>query len=385
MANVDFTQYAYYPALQCSVEEHLAYDHLSDDDKDAIIPIFELSQRGTENNLDSGIKAIKQSAGIRPFLLDLCKDLAPAPYVSKKMKESGEHKAKIEELKAAQEQYNSLLAELLDPSDGFGEWRQLAAQFENCIPVIQYRDAKAEHRHILRQGAQLSRDGSDLAIRITEEAGEEIINSVAQLIAILDDDAQLLVIIDCGQGRQRQTERAKYARQIANSIGKEIDLSQLGQVEFVCMSSTFKEPGKEGLFDYPGYDWDILEGASEAYTMMFGDYGAHFRRKRTTTYVPSDWKPMVVFPLDRGWIMYRHENTKDEQGWIIASKAIKSHESYSPLKGTWGQTILDRGAKGDIEGIGLPRFWRAAKSNMHMHRQIQYTPEIIAELIEGVE
>jgi hypothetical protein len=41
---IEFNQYQYYPCLQCSEPEHIGCRELSDEDKDAILPIIELSQ-----------------------------------------------------------------------------------------------------------------------------------------------------------------------------------------------------------------------------------------------------------------------------------------------------------------------------------------------------
>lgn len=84
MPTVDFRQFSYYPCIQCSEPEQIAYRELSDEDKDAILPIVELSQIKNEASFDSTIDAVRTLFGERPFILDLSKDAAPEAYVPKK-------------------------------------------------------------------------------------------------------------------------------------------------------------------------------------------------------------------------------------------------------------------------------------------------------------
>lgn len=77
----EFSQYQYYPCLQCSEPEHIGYRELSDEDKDAILPIIELSQTKNEASFGDTIQAVKGLLASRPFILDLSKDRAPTAFV----------------------------------------------------------------------------------------------------------------------------------------------------------------------------------------------------------------------------------------------------------------------------------------------------------------
>lgn len=379
MTPVNFQQYLYYPALQCGFSEHLAYQKLSNEDKDAILPIFELSQRGFDADLNTGISVIKESAGDRPFLLDLCKDAAPAPFISKTKEPSKEDEERIAKQRKAQKAYNGILANLLKSDDGFANWRELAGKFPSGIPVLQFRDAAVEQFAILRQGALFLKSLSNIAIRVTEESGPAAAAAIIQLIAILDEGDELLVILDCGQGRQRKSEREEFAQKTASDILAGIDIQQASQVSFACLSNTFTNPNKTGLYDYPGFEWEIWEEASQHNPMLFGDYGATHRLKRSNTYMPSDWIASVVYPQDEGWVVYRHENARDADGWIKGAKEVVAHEPHQALD-AWGYEMLANAAKGRIEGVDSARFWHAAKINMHIHRQIGYAAGNLAGL-----
>ena len=58
MPAVDFRQFRYYPCFQCSEPEQIAYRELSEEDKDAILPIVELSQIKYEASFQSTIDAV---------------------------------------------------------------------------------------------------------------------------------------------------------------------------------------------------------------------------------------------------------------------------------------------------------------------------------------
>lgn len=382
MPVIDFAQFAYYPDLLCSYGEHEGYNHLNDEDKDSIIPIFELSQRSHEPNLNGSIELIRRTSNGRPFILDLCKNPAPPPFVSNNPQTQAEMRDRIEEQRAAQEEYNSELAQLLDPSNGFSAWRQLVNEFPASVPVLQYTDANRESLDLLRQAALLARDDRSLAIRITQESDPVIYSTVAQIISILDSPDRLLLIIDCGQGRLRRAEREDFVRRAISSITRDFDVAQRSAIRGVCLSSSFPNLNNDGLRHYAGYDWEIWDEVRGVFPFMFGDYAATYRKRSSSTYIPGDWRSTVVYPLDEGWLAYRHLDANDRSGWTSGAAETMEHDLYEPTEiPCWGADMLERAAEGDTEGVESARFWYAAKVNMHIHRQIQ----VAAANIFGIE
>lgn len=370
MPIVNFSQYPYYPALRCSTGEHMGYRNLSAQDKGRILPVFELSQRGNANNFNSSVAYIQETIGARAFIFDLCHDPAPAPY------DSGDEQRVAQE-RAIQEAYNRDLSRLLDPTDGFAAWRRMVANFPNAIPVIQFTEAAGQARQILRQASLLSRAGS-IAVRITQSADESIGDTISQIISIIDSPDQLLIIIDCGQGRQLLRQRAEFARNTIERIVGGLELSQVPLVRAVCMSNTFTKPGP-GLTYYRNDDWRLWRVASESFPFLYGDYAAMHRFRRTTTFTPSDYLPTVVYPLDEAWLVYRHESANDDTGWVTGSAQIMAHERYRPVPDTWGVQLIERAAGGNIDDVRWSRFWHAAKVNIHIRRQIDVAAAAVAE------
>lgn len=374
MSRIDFSQFYYFPCLQCSDAEQIGYSELSDDDKDSILPVIELSQTRYETSFDDTLSAAVSMVGDKPFMLDLSKDRAPPAFVPKKNPEA----AKIEKLQAAQDAYNKVLAGLLNPDNGFGNWRELASSFPNCVPVLQFSDPEKQAKDILRQAAQFSKSGFEhIAIRITQESKEDIFPVCGQIGAILDSAAQIFFIIDCGQGRQRVAERAEFAKKAIARIMEEMGPSQSMDVSAVCVSDGYTTPpeGAPKLYESPS--WQLWAQASETFPFLFGDYGAHYRHKKANTFIPPDWRAQVIYPLQEAWLVYKHPDAQDTQGWIEGAKAILANEKYDGANACWGSEIVDRAAKGDIAGVSSARFWHGAKINMHIHRQIRYAEEVM--------
>ncbi|MBC2861589.1 hypothetical protein [Stappia sp. 28M-7] len=368
---IDFTSYYYFPCLQLSENEQIGYEKLSDEDKNSIIPIFELSQIKNESSFEDSVKSISDMIEGRPFIFDLSKDRAPPAYVAK----NNPDEAKIVKTQAAQDNYNKILTSLLSPENGFAEWRGLVQKFPNSIPVLQFTDPIAQTNQILRQAALLSRDGySYLSIRITEETNTGIFPVIGQIISILDSASQLLLIIDCGQGRQRIAERAEFAKLAIARIQEELEPSQALLLTAVCLHDSYTSP-PDGLPKiYESHSWDLWSQASEKFPFLFGDYGANYRHKKTSTFMPGEWKAQVVYPMQESWLVYKHPDAQDVQGWINGSQAILKDPNCDKNNQCWGSELLERARQNDIEGVASARFWHGAKINMHIHRQIRYAP-----------
>jgi hypothetical protein len=374
MSGVDFSQYYYVPCIQCSEAEQIGYGELSDQDKDAILPIVELSQVRYETPFSDAVAAVSGMVGNRPFILDLSKDRAPPAFVAKANPDHG----KIKKLQDAQDGYNKALTDLLSPLDGFSSWRALASKFPNSIPVIQFTEPETQSKNILRQASLLSKAGFEkMAIRITQETSESIYPIIGQIIAVLESAAQLLVVIDCGQGRQRIAERAEFAKVAVARVVEEIEPAQAPYLSAVCLCDSYTNPPDGTPKLYESLSWELWSQAGEKFAFLFGDYGTHHRLKKTNTYMPGEWRAQVVYPMDKKWLVYRHPNAQDAQGWIDGSNAVLKDPNCDKQNDCWGSDLVNQAAGGNIDAVSSARFWHGAKINMHIHRQIRYAQEVM--------
>jgi hypothetical protein len=91
-------------------------------------------------------------------------------------------------------------------------------------------------------------------------------------------------------------------------------------------------------------------------------------------FVPGDWRATVIYPLNDKWVIYRDPNLKDQQGWIKGSGEVLSAAGDDKTK-CWGSSIVEKASGGKLDDYKSPRFWYAAKVNMHLHRQISASPD----------
>lgn len=377
MPNVDFSRFAYYPALQCTVGEHLGYAQLSNDDKDALLPIMEISQRSyDQESLVESIEDIRSTVGDSPFLLDLCKELAPPPYIPKDKSSIGTaEQAKIDRQIKTQQKYNTELSRLLKATNGFEAWRNLTATFPNCVPVLQFSNAIKEVKNLLQEAEFFAANGA-MAIRLTSSVDEKVWEIVNQIFDILKDPRKLLVIIDCAQARSKIEERSEFVRQAVINIQAKMKMPKRESLRVVCMGNSFPaSPNHSGIKTVGNLDWDIWSGAGD-FPLFFGDYAATYRLQKKDTFVPGDWRATVVYPLDRSWHIYRHPNAQDTNGWIEGSKSILNLLSGAMLPIAWGAQVIERAANDNIDGLSSSRYWHAAKVNLHLHRQIRFAKEM---------
>jgi hypothetical protein len=371
MPQVDFSQFHYYPALQCSDGEHIGYQNLPNDDKDRLVPIFELSQRSKALDLQPSIDLIRATTKHRPFIFDLCREPLPAPTLPKNPKDPDAALERFQVAVKIQTAYNAALAKFLDPSDGFGYWRSVVRTFENAVPTIQFKDAASHSRQILRQAALLSRDGNSIAIRVTQKDDPHIFSIIAQIISILESPDRLLIIIDAGYARQNVSKGASFALNSIAQILNSIDLLEAPLLRAVCMSSSFPKTDHDGILEIDNRDWALWKEAREAFPFMFGDYGATYRHRRTA-FTPFDWRAVVVLPFEEAWLAYRYANAKDKKGWVVGAQEVKNDARFLKAPKIWGVGVIQQASINDITDIDSPKAWYGAKVNIHLHQQINF-------------
>lgn len=369
MPNIDFSAFNYYPSLLSNTAEHLGYRRLSKGDKNNLLPIFELSHRRNASDFGAAIDLIQESAGQRPFILDLEKTQAPPPYISKKPKDPKQDKVRFEKELQAQQNYNAALKELLKPDDGFLNWRSLSAKFPTAAIALQFTNATSQGKHVLQQATELLEDGKSLVIRIgLDSTGDQAL--AAKLISHIPDPSLLLIVVDCQQGRTHLPKRASFAQAAIQNILSNIEAKKRSKIRAVCMSNSFMKPGHEGLRDYANLDRKLFSKAKEVFPFVFGDYSSMHRFHPRNNYMPPDWLASVALPTNDSWLLYRHKNLNDKEGWIKGAEKILQHAHFKSAPDVWGTDLIREAAKGNIEGVDSARFWSAARVNIHLHRQI---------------
>lgn len=368
MPQVDFSQFPYYPSLQCENGEHLGYRNLSDDDKEAIVPIFELSRRSRAPNLNGSLDFVRTSVERRPFVLGLSHNPAPPPHIPRRDLTEADRR-RIEQETQSQREYNATISQLLDPQNGFGNWRAYVAQIPNAIPLIQYTNAATQARDILRQAALLSRGGNSIAISVRQENAEALLPTLLQIYSVLDSPDAMLLIVDCEQGRQFIGQRAMFARDFIRHLVGSLPPSDVPMVRAVCMSSSFSHPSHEGLRLTRNFDLRLWNEARTSFPFYRGDYAGMVRRP-PSSFIPDEFRATVVYATDDGWLVYRDPETSRSAGWIDGALEVTTSGLFPPEPNTWGTQMIRRAARGDLQDLDSPVYWYAVKVNIHIHRHI---------------
>lgn len=372
MTTVTFGNYEYVPVLASTEVERLAYEHLRDDTRAGILPLFELTRHRGAESLQGSIELVQDTVEL-PFLLDVDKRYAPPPYQATNPSNPAAEQLRVARETQENDTYNSYLASLLSPNNGFGNWRNVCGMFPNAVPVLQFTNPINQENAILRQAALLSLRGNSIALRIGQVQHETLLTVATRILATLPLSGQLLLIFDCGQGRRGAAEKALWVLDCLASISSRLEPEQTMGLSVVCMSNSYPQMNHNGLRVVPNCDRQIWGSAYEQFPFLFGDYAASPRALSLSAFLPRTFRATVVHSQNDQWLVHRHENSDDPQGWVIGSEVILGHHAFDPID-SWTDNAIQNAAGGDLAGMNTPRPWHAARIAGHIDRQFRYQP-----------
>jgi hypothetical protein len=376
MPAIDFSQFSYFPALLAGDVEKQAFDELSKLSLGVTLPIFELTRYRFEGDFGHSTELLQGIPNDRPYLLDLDKRVAPPPYQSQMPSDPAADALRIKQQTATQLQFNTELSNLLRSTNGFENWRNLAASFPEAVPVLQFTNPASQQLNIIRQASLLAQGGRSIAIRIRGYMSEITCSIAAQILSVLPSSSQLLLVFDAGQGRKDPEARGKWIADSLDSILSQVDIQQHAGLVAVAMSNSFNAPNHNGMREVTNRDWEVWNSASETFSFRFGDYGGSPRTNDLSSFVPRSYRATVVYTDDEIWLINRHENADDPAGWVLGSQIISKHEQYAPIE-CWANDIIREVAEKSALGEHTtPRTWHAVRVNGHMERQAKYSQEM---------
>lgn len=368
MPKIDFAEFSYYPSLRSTDGEHIGYRNLPNKDKDHLLPIFEISQHTDDVDFNNAIQLISTSAGKRPFILDFCREGMPQPTLPKQSKDPKAAKDLFDKAVVAHAQYMAARQSVLNPADGYANWRSIVADFPNAVPTIIFDKPSPQ---VLRQAVKLSSKYECLAIRITPTDDQKILSIVPQIAAVLDSPDQLLIIFDAGYSRT-SNKGVDFAVNGITQISSELDM-QGDLLRAVFMSSSFPHLQHVGLMTIENQDWAAWWEATQHFPFMFGDYAAMYRHKLRAV-KPHGWRASVVLPLPLSWLAYRDSNSQDRDGWADGVEKIATNDYFKGAPDIWGTHAIKKAQGGNFDGLEWPRDWHGVKVNIHIHQQLEFAP-----------
>lgn len=367
-----FSNFPYLPAFENSRSSHIAYERLTDEQKQLVLPLFEIGQRGKGESLEDAIEQVRDVVPSLPYLLDVSNFSAPQVYI--KSNPTDEEIVQLNQLQAQQDQFNHDKSDLLVPDNGFENWRATLDSFPNAIPCLAHTDLEANSNSIIRQAAMFGADGfSRVALRVdlTGPVPMNGLRVVGNLIAMMGSPANLLIILDCGTGRIKISERLGKAVECIRAIERSVELDERPQLNFIVFAESFGNPQKKGLFVQDDKFYGCLDDVRSSGFVGQGDYASLTPRQSSTTFVPGDWVARCVFPVEGEWLVYRSPNTKDSSGWVTGAQLIVEHDNYVQLADCWGNNIFINASNGDISEADRSGIWYAARANKHVVNQLE--------------
>lgn len=295
----------YVPIIKSTQSELNGIEHLDDDTKSGILPVFELTKsRKTrlvpEGDIYRSYEKITEIYADRPFILDLTghEDLA-----------------------------NSQIENFFDDAGGYDNWCSFIEELDNknVYPAIQIvADEPDRLGEVTTQVRRLSKISKKLVLRIGifDFDGNEISQFLEYILKAIDK-SKLILILDAGYIKPMQSET------FADEIVKQFNIiKQKFSIEKpVITSSSF--PRTVVMSGYGGDDYGIfpLEEVNLHRKLatrladtrwVYSDYGSiHPMRYQTRG---GSWVPRVDFPLEEQLYYYRYR--RNDGGYIKAAAAV---------------------------------------------------------------
>lgn len=369
-------KYYYFPVLKTRSSEIRAYDLLSDEIKDIVLPIIELtgalgytypSNHKNENlrkfrrkgDINKKINKILEFVGTRKFILDITDDKTLM--------------------------YDGLSSNggLLDPENGYSNWLTFLLKDESfkklVIPTIQldtnFRD------DVESQIQSLAGEFSIISIKLPTLIGLENIESLVSWILRFIDPGRLILILDFGYIKAL----APFEELIKTDYVNPKSLSKIKGI--ISVSSSFPRFVNEVSKPIKIEEYNIfnlLKSSLRLSNIYMGDYASLHPQKYEMggggwipriDYIVRD--PQTGFPLYYDYVRGKSRNTSSE--YIELAKAVKSEHNYREIPGVVGDDAILQKANGMSEGKS-PSFWISMRSNAYMTSQALYLKNHAAAL-----
>ncbi len=320
-----------------------AYNTLSEEVKDLVVPIFELTKsRNTRMAPDGDIRRrmdyLKDILGEREFILDVTPDKL---YT------------------------NPQIEELLDETNGFYEWQYFLSAYDelNIIPTIHIYD-EDEFDEVERFVLWATKKYQKLALRIPPG----LVNITQILNAIVDnmsDECKMILLVD--SGFVPEVQQNDYVKKIIKTI---TDASKIVEEEnIVVISTTFpRTPANLGDDDkgiFKIRELEIFKECSGDCQVQYGDYASihplQYEMRGGT------WIPRVDVSLDEDYIYTRYR--REDGGYITAAKKMLRIPDYKSIN-CWGDNEIASAAQGEPNGRN-PSYWISVRMCIHMTRRAQ--------------
>jgi hypothetical protein len=337
---VSINDLTYVPTIFIRNAEMQALEHLSNAEKDRIVPLVLLKPWANSAQLTGSIKRIQKAYPDRHFLLDVDR------YYTKGSD------------RPAWAQFLSMQSS----AGNFAAWREFVGDVDLAIPCIQAVGASAPE--LSAQIAWAESLQRPFALRIENRFP---CNTEALLQAFQEiDHSNYLVILDAGWSRDVLSLQLWASSWIGALISRHAD------VKIVVSGSSFPNEfmnygqyGEEPLQERPFFNG--LRMQHNAARLIYGDW-ASSRPHGPDGGGPG--YPRIDLPLSNRWVFFR-ANAIDGNFRPLAEQATDSPLWDFNLN-IWGKYFINNTATGSGYTINSAQQAAAARINIHMSEQIAF-------------
>jgi hypothetical protein len=315
-----------------------ALEHLSNSEKDNIVPLILLKPWGNSAQLSRGIKRVEKAFPGRRFILDIDR------YYTR----------------ASERPAWSQFLGVSSPTDNFSCWRQFVEQFDNCIPCIQVFGATGiEINNQVFWADELQRG---FALRIENRFPCDR-TAVLQSIRSINH-SNYVVVLDAGWSRDILSMELWISTWIGELVALHPDIKIV-----VCGSSftdtftSYGQYGEELVQERPLFG--SLVRRHNAARLIYGDWGSS-RPHGSDGGGPG--YPRIDLPLSNRWAFFR-SHAIDGNFRPIAAQATNSPLWDKDLN-VWGKYFINNTANGIGYVINSSQQAAAARINIHLNQQI---------------
>ncbi|MFM2476387.1 beta family protein [Celerinatantimonas sp. MCCC 1A17872] len=341
------SDYIYFPIIKTRDAELRCFDHLSEDVENNILPIYELTKsritkKAPDGDIHRRMKRIGDIQGNRPFILDLC---------------------------TSPKYLNPQIEQLLNPFDGFSEWRYFLNLFTdmNIIPMIHiYEDDEGSFKEVEKFIRIQSQTSNMLAVRFPYnlESGDYEYY-LGPIIDNLSDDANLIVILDADYIRYE--DKDNVITNFIDSSQEILNLDHINEVVIACTSFP-SNPAKEGNSDSDGefsIDEEIIyQEVSNEIDVKYGDYASINTEQieiKGGTFVPR-----IDISLTDRFIYKRYR--RDDGSYPRCARNMRADRKYRNLH-TWADEQILLASQDAPQGIS-PSFWISVRMVYYIHTRV---------------
>lgn len=370
-------KFKYMPILKTRPSENKAYEKLTDDVKDKILPIIEMTGARSykypkthktlagvvrPGDINKKIDNILSLVKTRPFILDITDD---------------------ESL-----MYDGINI-IKNPENGYQEWRRFLTKNENfkqlVIPTIQFDTNYIADTFL--QIKELNKEFKYLALKISafkfntpdkcsnlfnvhNLSANTIIQSIIDKIVEITGNDKLILILDFGF----ISEFEKYKSIIDECLNNLTNTSHLKAI--IPVSSSFPsyvKPIPEDTFEaQEGILYTHIQNTKNYSNICFGDYASLHPVKYPTS--GGGWIPRIDYIENTNILKYSYKrassdkkNKNNSDAYEELAKRVINASNYQQIDNltVWGDEQIDLKSKGENNG-NAPSFWISVRANLYM-------------------